>query len=360
MGPQEEQTAASIISSSRALLGEKETYRNAFDLIHLHSRVASAFALDREYVPLIEKDISECNDEAIKVVLERQRDILSNGTRWKWFYQDIKEHLRTWMRRDVTDNELFSSVRQYIEVLRNYFGWISIVWESSITRVCAHCGATVMDGRGCSLCGDTESAKEKDVIKKKRNTGGSVDNFIRCIKSIIVSKCESLPVSVTTALDEFATGIGMYTGGEIRSMSLDEHGYRGPYNISDLMEMLKATKNTDYYPEKWWVAKNYWGWEPHILDPSVEEEIKRDCATVFSLYANESSTNGSINREWLALRLLLNHKDKLHRTLLLDDFDIIKTPEIREAYESRWQSFCEKNPAWNACPIYGSWDIDGR
>lgn len=348
-----------LLDTSRALLGEHETYKDVYDLTHLHSRVASVFALDPEYVPIIEKDIADCRDPVARASLERQRDILASGTRWKWFYKDTKEYIKTWIGREVTERDLSSSVRLYITTLKNYFSWISIVWESSITRTCRECNTPITGNQSCNRCGE-EQENVKKVEKMKRSTAGSVDNFMRCIRSIMVNNCQPLPDSVSSSLDTFATSVGMYTGAEIRCMPLDADGHRGPYSIAILIQMLKATKNTDYYPEKWWVAKNYWGWDPYSIDTSAEEELKRDCSAVFSFYASECSEEGSINREWLAVRLLLNHREKLNRPLLLTEFDIIKTPDILEGYESRWSSFCEKNKSWNPCPIYGSWSISGR
>jgi hypothetical protein len=350
----------SLLRARRSILGEFESYKNHYNILHLHSRVASALALDKEFVPIIEEDIAKCQNESERRLLEQERDILASGVRWKWFYQDTRSLIRSWSDPYTPQNELFSIVRQYIEVVHKYFEGISIVWEPTITRTCEGCGVKVPEGTRCSKCGDMAAKSEAEPVKEKRNAAGSIDNFMRCIRSISVSKCEPLPSTVAASLDEFAKKVGMYTGEEIRSMPLDEVGHRGPYSIADLIEMLKATGHTAYYPEKWWVAKNYWEWEPQRISPSVEEEINRDCAAVFAMHAEEFKGGGSINREWLALRILLNHRSKLTQPLLLRDFDIIKTPSTLEGYESRWNYFCSKYESWRNCPIYGSWEIDGR
>lgn len=348
--------AKSLLEAVRALLGEKETYKDRFDLLHLHSRVASALSLDREFLPLIEADIELCQDEEERRSLIRQRDILARCARWHWFYADTKEHILTWQNADVSHNRLLSSVREYIEIVRRYFSCVSITWEPVTTRQCADCGTITVGDRACSQCGDVVK-KEVESKRDKRNTAGSVDNFMRCIKSVMATKCDALPELVITSLDEFARSVGMFTSDEVRMMPLQENGHRGPYTISDLMEMLKSRGYTEYYPDKWWVAKHLWGWETQQLLPSTEEEIRRDCSAIFSLCASEDKGDrGSINREWLAVRILLNHRSKLSLPLSLDDFDIIKTPEILESYESTWSSACEKYSSWNASPLFGRWD----
>ena len=351
-----------LLSQVRSLLGEKETYKDKYDLLHLHSRVASALALDLEFVPIIDEDIAKCTSVSNKALLERQREILASGVRWHWFWSDVKQYIHTWVDPRSSSHDIISAVKQYIEVLGKYFNWVSISWEPNTTRQCRECGTIIEGERACNVCGDRAQKNTDDdsPAREKRNTAGSVDNFMRCVNSVTVTRCESLPERVAAKLDEFAVSVGMYTGGEIRTMPLDEHGRRGPYMIGDLMDMLKAQGYTDYYPEKWWVAKHYWGWESQQISPLAKEEIKRDCSSVFSMYASDSKGGGSINREWLAVRILLNHRAKLIRPLSLCDFDIIKTGDILEGYEMRWRSFCDIHQSWNACPIYGRWDIDGR
>lgn len=350
----------SLLRSRRALLGEYESYKNHYNILHLHSRVASALALDKEFVPLIDEVIAKCQVETERAALEQEREILSKGVRWRWFYEDTRSLIRTWSDPSTSESVKFSIVRQYIEIVRKYVECVTIVWEPTVTKTCHGCGSKVTAGSRCTKCGDVTSKSEAEPVKDKRNAAGSIDNFMRCIRSISVNKCEPLPSTVAEKLDEFAKSVGMYTGEEIRSMPLDEFGHRGPYSISDLIEMLKATSHTQYYPEKWWVAKNYWDWEPQRISPTVEEEINRDCAAVFAMHAEEFKRGGSINREWLALRILLNHRSKLTQPLLIRDFDIIKTPSTLEGYESRWNYFCSKYEGWRNCPIYGSWEIDGR
>jgi hypothetical protein len=321
--------------------------------------MASALSMDSEFVELIEEDIEKCQDLRQRISLIKQRDILSSGVRWKWFYEDTKSIIEEWNERPTDTNEITSLSRRYLSVVKKYYDWIKILWEPHSHDTCQRCGLTLKAGEGCEKC-ERSPVKEKSSYKEKKNTSGSVDNFIRCIRAITVSKCEPLPESVCNSLDDYARSVGMYTGSDVRNMALEGNGHRGPYTISDLMELLRLTGHTEYYPEKWWVAKNYWGWEARRITPSVEEEIRRDCAAVFSMYAEEQEVSASINREWLAVRILLNHKSKLSWNLSLSDFDLIKTPDILESYENQWSRFCERYPTWNACPIYGTWEIDGR
>lgn len=351
----------SLLDSVRSILGEKETYKDRYDLPHLHSRVASALALDPQFVPYINESIANCRDTSLRSRLEKERDILAKNARWGWFYEDVKEYLHTWNNPYSTPNDVLSAIRQYIEVVNRYFEWVSISWEPNTARTCRECGTIIEGDKPCTTCGDQVHKTNDEVSSRdKRNTAGSVDNFMRCIKSVIVSRCEALPERVAAKLDAFAVSVGMYTGSEIRIMAVDEYGSRGPYTIGDLMEMLKAQGYTEYYPEKWWVAKHYWGWDPQQLTPNTEEEIRRDCSAVFSMYANDLKGGGSINREWLAVRILLNHRSKLGLPLSLRKFDIIKTGDILESYETGWRTACDTHLSWNACPIYGRWDIDGR
>lgn len=353
------ETAEELISRTRALLGEEEQYTFTYDLVHLHSRAAAAFALDQRYVPHIQKEIDILNNVESRERLIKQRNILASNTRWRWFYSDVKAYLRLYLTAS-TENEILSAVRQYIDTLKRYFPVLSITWVPRDGDECRGCGTPLLEGSRTSLCarcdGSDEGPKETPLMKEKtkKNMAGSVENFMRCISSIEADSSVPLPELVSRSLDEYARSVGMYTSTEIQSMGIDEKGHRGPYLMSDLIELLKVTGHTEYYPEKWYVARVYWGWEPLHFDSSLKEELRRDCSTVFSLYAEDSETR-SINREWLALRLLIGYLPRLSRPLCVEDFDIIKTPEILESYESMWEGFCRRNSVWRPVPLYGSW-----
>lgn len=351
-------TTEGLLSITRAILGEEECYTRTYDLIHLHSRAACAFSLDPYYVPHIEKEIETARPGVEREKLVKERDILMSSTRWRWFYRDVRDYLKTFISPHSSSNDILSAVRQYVEVLKRSFPFLSITWVPQDAEQCRVCGVQLGESSTgiCARCDGSDEApreiKPKDKVKK--NMAGSVENFMRCIEAIEADSSVPLPELVSRSLDDYARNVGMYTSTEIQLMELDQRGHRGPYQMCDLMELLKLTGHSEYYPDKWYVARVYWGWEPHRFDASLKDELRRDCATVFSLYAEDNETR-SINREWLALRLLICYLPRLSKPLCVEDFGVIKTPEILEDYESTWESFCQRNVCWRPVPIYGSW-----
>lgn len=342
-------TPYEIREATTAMLGEEETYTDSYDIVHLHSRAAAAFALDRMYVPHIDKDINKLPDGPLKEKYTEERRVLASCIRWERFCSEVGSFLHTY--RVSTDKiVILSAVRCYIDVLSRYFPCVNISWIPPTSR------EEIVDETDMGDVDDIVPVQQPNSRRNKRNTTGSVDNFMRCISDIETSDATSLPEVLVDCLDNLAQQRGMYTSKEIREMPLDEVGRRGPYCMSDLLDLLRETKNTSYYPKKWLVSRVLWGWTVHSFGTTLKEELRRDCSLVYSMYVGESEDLSSINREWLALRLLINYRHRLTKPLIVDDFDIIKTADILEGYESMWGRFCTKNVAWKPVPIYGSWD----
>ena len=343
-------TPYEILEATSGMLGEEETYTDTYDIIHLHSRAAAAFALDRLYVPHIEKDISRLPEgSSLKQKYTDEKKILASCTRWTHFCSEAGAFLRTY--RTSTDKiAILSAVRCYIEVLTQYFSCVNISWTPPASK------EDILDEFDMSDALEDIVAPVQKSRRSKKNTAGSIDNFMRCITDIETSDATSLSEVLVDSLDRLAELKGMYTSKEIREMPLDEYGRRGPYCMSDLLDLLRETDNTTYYPKKWLVSRVLWGWSVHTFGTALKEELKRDCSLVYSMCVEEAEDVSSINREWLALRLLINYRHRLSKPLIVDDFDIIKTADILEGYESMWSRFCVKNAAWKPVPIYGSWD----
>lgn len=339
---------------------QQETYDKDFDILHLHSRMASILRKDKTLLPFIDEDIEQEQDSAKKASLLREREILATLGRWKMFCCEVKDVLWDYFKLHCSDEGcddprlILPLVNKYVTIAKKYSPSLPVMWTPLPIFACARCGRETSEDR----CGRCDAPVEKDLHlnKPKRSTAGSVSNFMRFITSLECNTSIVLPQALVGDLDNFATQQGMYTSEEIRVMPLDEYGHRGPYSMNDLLAMLEATDYTAYYSEKRLVARAYWGWEPYSFSSELRSAFQRVCSRVQMLECElNGDSSGSINREWLAAHIILAYRKDIKMKIDVRDFDILRTPEILQQYEDFWWYCCDAI-GLQYDPLYALWD----
>lgn len=131
---------------------------------------------------------------------------------------------------------------------------------------CSKCDAVITsyNYRGFNYNYVTEHGVSMTVSEDKKQFEENMKELMG-IQSVIIDLDDLIP-----KLDAYFQSKGMKTSEQIKAMPLI-NGVRGPYTIKNLHEGLEATGYQRQYKNDIYIARIYWGWEPHDFSAMIPQ-----------------------------------------------------------------------------------------
>lgn len=250
-------------------------------------------------------------------------------------------------------------VYRYNQVIRDYCTIVIIREIDHDYTLCPNCNNPRVHQGGsviCQSCGIQDELISKESYRgtgrrhayNQKNQYVSKDNFLKGLQRFQGKRSRKLPVDMFDRMDEYARKFNMPTSEEVKKMPLNADGKRGPkeYTRGYMKGLLDILDYKSYYNDINLITHLYWGWKlPDIS--AYEEQIKKD-------YEMSQIVFNEIQKDRQSSLILpyriFRHLKHAGYPCNIEDFDIVTTPEIKQAYEDIWKEICD-NLGWEFVPI---------
>jgi hypothetical protein len=164
------------------------------------------------------------------------------------------------------------------------------------------------------------------------------ENFWKALQRFQGKQNNHIPERLFKELDDYFVSFGLLTGKQICSLELTKKGTRGNTSRGMMFKALSETNNSVFYEDVNLICHLYWGWLlPDIS--SDEEQIMNDYDITQEVFKKipkdrRSSLNAQY-RLWQHLRIR-GYKYPI------DDFKIVKTPDILVEHDRIMKIMCDE------------------
>lgn len=371
----------------------KVRYTTDFNILWVHKVISTYFSLLPKKLPKLRKDL-EFKKTMIKKVLtgvdkydintkinkleEEIRDIEGRNS-WQEYTEETKEYIERYKeirpmhkiirfgkKDDIEDEDQMAVdsrvyvINEYLEIASKYYP-IDVCRESVHNPNCPVCGNNLetegieSDGVLQCFCGYEQIVYSKESMYKDTtrvesnradNNYQDRDNFEKAIIKYQGKQDNNLPKSLFVDLDNYCSSYGFPISEDIKKMGLNRDGTRGCWKNPDgsdgktsrdfLFKALKETGYSDYYDDERLIVYLYWNWpRPNISN--LEDKLMEDYDKTQVAYVTiPKKRKSSLNTQYRLFRHLQanNHK------CTIDDFRVVKTPEILQEHDLLWKTMC--------------------
>lgn len=241
-------------------------------------------------------------------------------------------------------------IEKYIDIFQKYHD-LNIIYPINNRTLCQVCKFDltkyVSDDIGGIVCPKCNTEKISLIhtsiatdIKFNNSKDGYEDreNFWKALQRFQGKQNNHIPERLYKELDEYFKSFGLPCGEQICKLELTKKGTRGNTSRSMMFKALSETNNSVFYEDVNLICHLYWGW----LLPDIsadEDQIMRDYDMTQEVFKKipkdrRSSLNAQY-RLWQHLRIR-GYKYPI------DDFKIVKTPDILVEHDRIMRIMCEE------------------
>jgi hypothetical protein len=241
-------------------------------------------------------------------------------------------------------------IEKYIDIFKNYHD-INITYPCNTKTLCQVCKYDLtkymsedVGGVVCPRCNTEKTILMHTCIvsdSKFSNTKDGYEdreNFWKALQRFQGKQNNHIPERLYKELDEYFKSFGLPCGEEICKFELSKKGTRGNTSRSMMFKALSETNNSVFYEDVNLICHLYWGW----LLPDIsadEDQIMNDYDMTQDVFKKipkdrRSSLNAQY-RLWQHLRIR-GYKYPI------DDFKIVKTPDILVEHDRIMKIMCEE------------------
>lgn len=299
---------------------------------------------------LAEKDLKKYLSEAEELIKEYQRIGPSN----KIITFGVKNK-----EGPITDDDekRIRIISRYILVAKKYIP-IDLIHESEIKDKCGGCGILLTDAitnndngeiQYCPQCGLTINIFNKNNHQFKDSSYSNDgyedrENFLKSFYFFQGKDPIKLDVKLYSDLDRYFTSYHLKTGEEIRGNPLLKNGTKEKTSRSMMYEALQKLYYNTLYEHCTFICVSYWGWEPPELS-FIENKLMShyDKTQVVFRRLPQKYRTSNLNRQFRLFKHLeiLYHNGDIPHYYNVDNFKMVKTRDILEAYDEIWRKMCE-------------------
>lgn len=249
---------------------------------------------------------------------------------------------RSWRRHMI--------IAQYLEIAQRYLQ-IDVVREIEVDNHCVGCGTNLDDlfidetnfgSQHCPVCGIEREVMAqtpfyRDISRintSSRNNYDDRDNFYKAMMRYQGKQQIRFPDDLMSKLDQYFESYGLPKGSEVKTFPLDKRGRRDKTNKEMMYKALYDIGYPGYYEDDNLLCHLYWGWV--LPDISHLEEAIMGDYDQSQWWLDQLDDQRSFPTQ---LRLYKHLRQRGH-PCFVDDFKVVKTRDILEYHEKRWQQVC--------------------
>lgn len=362
----------------------KGTYKDDYNIIEVHNIIMRKFAhqknnyveqlKNKREMEMLKMKSSQTRVERINTNMRienisKEIDKITNDTDVNKYLEEVSDIIESYkklgtlpkvvsFRSKVEDtnneNSLDPSVKSqneyrhklisiYLEIASKYIQ-IDVIRDVDSDNHCRICGLSkdeyVLDEIGiiyCPKCNvESESVSRTSFYKdttrvntSSRNNYEDRDNFNKALLRYQGKQANKFPSDIMSKLDNYFISYGLPISEVIKGKPLDKSGRRGDTNKDMMYKALSDIGYASFYEDVNLLCHLYWGWLlPDITN--IEDAIMDDYDKFQQIFQRiKIERKSCLNTQWM-LWVLLRRRGHPCR---IDDFKIVKTPDILEYHE---------------------------
>ena len=368
-------------------------YSTDFNILWVHKVISTHYSMQHKKMSRLEKELelkTMLMEKAITEIdrfdikrkinkIEDEIDDIKNQHSWKKYNEESKEYIESYKEirpthkvvrfgknetGDAEEEDMLNLrlyiIGKYLDVAKKYYP-IDVRIETKYNPNCPVCSGDLeelgieSDGVLQCVCGYEQILYSKESIYKDTtrvesnrsdNNYQDRDNFEKAIMKYQGKQENNLPSSMFVDLDKYCRSYGFPTSDEVKNMPLNVDGSRGSWMNPDgtsgrtsrefLFKALKETGYADYYDDERLILYLYWNWpRPNISN--LEEKLMDDYDLTQAAYIKIPKTRkSSPNTQYRLFRHLQANGHKC----TIDDFRVVKTPDILQEHNNLWKTMC--------------------
>jgi hypothetical protein len=308
-------------------------------------------------VKMIESNIEKLKNEYNDIVNEKQKNKYLNLTKDLFImYNQIgyKKKVISFNNKQIKKEDLLNTqyrkkiIEMYLDIFKKFYRIYLIVRQNNktICPVCQFDLSKLMeeDGIICPKC-----MAEKTVlihtnivseVKYMNSKDGYEDreNFWKALQRFQGKQNNHIPDRLFKELDVYFQSFGLPIGKDISCLELSKKGTRGNTSRSMMFKSLSETNNSVFYEDVNLICHMYWGWL--LPDISADEnQIMNDYDTTQEIFKKiPKDRRSSLNAQY---RLWQHLRIRGYR-YPIDDFKIVKTPDILVEHDRIMKIMCDE------------------
>lgn len=241
-------------------------------------------------------------------------------------------------------------LEKYLDIFKRYHE-IHISHTQSLKPICQVCQydltKIISEEAGVVVCPKCNTEKTMLIhtsivseVKYMNSKDGYEDreNFWKALQRFQGKQNNHIPERLYKELDEYFKSFGLAIGKEICSMELTRKGTRGNTSRGMMFKALSETNNSVFYEDVNLICHLYWGW----LLPDIsadEEQIMNDYDMTQEVFKKiPKDRRSSLNAQYR----LWQHLRVRGYKYPIDDFKIVKTPDILVEHDRIMRIMCEE------------------
>ena len=159
-------------------------------------------------------------------------------------------------------------------------------------------------------------------------------NFITALSKYQCKQPTHFHRTLFLELDQYFQSKGLPIGAEVKNLPSNQNGTRGKTTRTMLLNALNQTGNSEYYVDCSLIGHMYFDWKAPDLS-EIEDRVMR-YYDIIQKALKQIECSG-INIQFR----MFKHLQQCGYRCTIDDFKIVKTPEILENLERSWKMLCE-------------------
>lgn len=250
----------------------------------------------------------------------------------------------------ITNKQRRFIIEKFVDIFNRYHD-LNITYPTNSKTICQVCkydltkySSEDIGGTVCPRCNTEKTALIHTCIVSDIKFNNSKDgyedreNFWKALQRFQGKQNNHIPERLYKELDEYFKSFGLPSGEQTCKMELTKKGTRGNTSRSMMFKALSETNNSVFYEDVNLICHLYWGW----LLPDIsadEDQIMTDYDMTQEVFKKipkdrRSSLNAQY-RLWQHLRIR-GYKYPI------DDFKIVKTPDILVEHDRIMKIMCEE------------------
>jgi ribosomal protein L37AE/L43A len=241
-------------------------------------------------------------------------------------------------------------IEKYLDIFKRYHE-IHITHTQNLKTICPVCQTdltkVISEEAGIVVCPKCNTEKTMLIhtsiiseVKYMNSKDGYEDreNFWKALQRFQGKQNNHIPERLYKELDEYFKSFGLAIGKEICSFELTKKGTRGNTSRGMMFKALSETNNSVFYEDVNLICHLYWGW----LLPDIsadEEQIMNDYDMTQEVFKKiPKDRRSSLNAQY---RLWQHLRVRGYR-YPIDDFKIVKTPDILVEHDRIMKIMCDE------------------
>jgi hypothetical protein len=322
----------------------KSKYNQELYIIEIKSIQHTIQKLKQEYDDIIQ-EIQK------NKYLERTKELLLMYNQIGFKRKVISFNNKQTKKEDILVNKHRKKIiEMYLDIYKKFYP-IHIQYRNIVKPCCQVCqlelSKYICEEEGIVICPKCNTEKTMLIhthivseVKYMNSKDGYEDreNFWKALQRFQGKQNNHIPERLYKELDEYFQSFGLPVGKDICNLELSKKGTRGNTSRSMMFKALSETNNSVFYEDVNLICHMYWGW----LLPDIsadEDQIMNDYDMTQEVFKKipkdrRSSLNAQY-RLWQHLRIR-NYRYPI------DDFKIVKTPDILVEHDRIMRIMCEE------------------